>query len=380
MALIGLVVNPVAGMGGAVGLKGTDGKAAEAAERGAVPRAARYAARTLALLKESPLSFLTCSGEMGESSFSLAGAGRYEVAYRYAGASSAHDTREACRVFLGRKADLILFCGGDGTARDVFDAVGRRVAILGIPAGVKMYSSVFAVSPEAAAQIVLAGRLRALRDAEILDVDEEAYRSGELRTRLYGYATVPAASDLVQQPKRVFEEGDEERAKEAIAAFIAEAMIPGVVYILGPGTTTAAIAHRLGSVKTLLGIDLFLDGELIEADAGEEAIKKRLMEYPDARIVVSPIGLQGFILGRGNQQISAEVVRTVGIGNIIVVATPQKLAETPVLHVDTGEPSIDESFGNFIPVVSGYRIAQRKRIGKVVPPEMQGGTSWQDPG
>jgi predicted polyphosphate/ATP-dependent NAD kinase len=306
MALIGLVVNPVAGMGGAVGLKGTDGKAAEAAERGALPHAARYAARTLALLKGTPLRFLTCGGEMGESSFTIAGAGRYEVVCRCPGRSSAHDTKEACRIFLGHGADLILFCGGDGTARDVFDAVGRRVAILGIPAGVKMYSAVFAVSPEAAAGVVLAGRAGALRDAEILDVDEEAYRSGELRTRLYGYATVPAAPDLVQQPKRVFEEGDEERAKDAIAAFIAEAMIPGVVYILGPGTTTAAIARRLGFEKTLLGVDLVLDGRLIDADADEETIKKRLRAHPDARVVVSPLGLQGFILGRGNQQISAD--------------------------------------------------------------------------
>jgi predicted polyphosphate/ATP-dependent NAD kinase len=234
------------------------------------------------------------------------------------------------------------------------------VPILGIPAGVKMYSAVFAIDPAAAAAL-LSGPYTIV-DGEVVDVDEAAYRAGELVTQLYGVARVPARAGMTQPAKQVFEEADEERAKDEIARFMGEVMLPDTLYLLGAGTTTDAIARRLGIKKTLLGVDAILNGALLAADADEKTLLDLVRHYPDARIIVSLIGAQGFILGRGSQQISSAVVRSVGVSRVIVVATPHKLRETPVLHVDSGDPAIDALFGSSVQIISGYRIAQRKKI------------------
>jgi predicted polyphosphate/ATP-dependent NAD kinase len=362
MRRVGLIVNPVAGMGGSVGLKGTDGMVEEARTRGGIPRASERAKVTLTLLvHQDGLKFLTCSGAMGEDVLRAVNIQDYEVAYHYKGESSAEDTRKAAQRFCSSGVDLILFCGGDGTARDVFSGAGRDVPILGIPAGVKMYSGVFAVDPSTAAEIV-SEEDYLLRDSEMLDVDEEAYRGNVLKTKLFGIARVPYRVGRTQVSKHVFEEPDEEKAKMEIARFISEVMLPGTVYIFGAGTTTEAIARHLGVKKTLLGVDVLKDGKLVAADADEATLLALTKREKDVRIIISPIGAQGFILGRGNQQVSAAVVRQVGVKNLIVVSTPHKLLETPVLYVDTGDPALDAAFGSSILVVSGYRMAQRKRI------------------
>ncbi len=363
MKRIGFLVNPIAGMGGAVGLKGTDGNVEEARRRGALPLAKNRAHITLALLShDKNLDFVTCSGAMGEDALGEAGIQKYQVLYHFTGESSALDTRRAAQTFLKDGVDLILFCGGDGTARHIFDAVGRNLPILGIPAGVKMFSAVFAIDPVTAAEIVAGYRKESLRDSEVMDVDEDAYRAGELKTRLHGIARTPALEGKVQLPKQIFEESDEERAKGEIARFFHEIMIPDVLYIIGAGTTTEAIARELGVNKTLLGVDAVKNGNTIALDIDEKTLWALLEQGQEAKILISPIGAQGFILGRGNQQISARIVRRVGIGNIIVVATPHKLRETPQIYVDTGDPVLDAEFGDTVLVVSGYRMAQRKRI------------------
>jgi predicted polyphosphate/ATP-dependent NAD kinase len=363
MKKIGLIINPYAGMGGSVGLKGTDGKIDEARERGAVPHAADRARITLNLLsREKGLRFITCSGTMGADLLQETGFREFEILFTYSGASTGQDTKAAARIFRDAGADLILFCGGDGTARDIFDVVGRDVPLLGIPAGVKMYSAVFAIDPAVAAELVQKFEANAIRDSEVLDVDEEAYRSGDLKTRIFGIARTPALAGKVQSAKQVFEEADEERAKEEIARFMHEVMLPGTLYIMGAGTTTEAITCRLGVTKTLLGVDGVKNGVLVAADADEKTLFDLAEKEQDTRIIISPIGAQGFILGRGNQQISSRIVRKVGVKKIIVVATPHKLRETPVLYVDSGDPEIDKEFGDSVQVISGYRIAQRKKI------------------
>ncbi len=371
MCTLGFLVNPVAGMGGAVGLKGTDGMVEAALSRGAVPRAPGRAKETVSLLAGLDIHYLTCSGNMGEEILAGEGISGYEVVYRpVSERTGAPDTMAACRAFLEKKADLILFCGGDGTARDIYSVVGDSLPMLGIPAGVKMYSAVFAITPGAAAGILRGGCTREgtflLRDAEVVDVDEEAYREGSLRTRLFGVAKCPYRPGLVQGTKQVFEDPDEERAKNDIARFMREVMegTPDILYILGPGSTTAAIGKEMGIRKTLLGFDAVMGGTLVATDLNEEGLLGLLRGGTRSRLVISIIGAQGSILGRGTQQVSPAVLRIIGRANIIVVATPHKLAETPLIFVDSGDRELDEGFGDHISVVSGYRVAQRKRVGR----------------
>lgn len=358
---IGFLINPIAGMGGAVGLKGTDGLAAAALARGAKPQAAVRARACLHLLsREADLLFFTASGEMGEDVLLQCGL-PYTVAYVARDESSSEDTKLACQAFLENGVDLILFCGGDGTARDVASRAGMR-PILGIPAGVKMHSGVFAISPQAAAELALGfvrGELKA-RDTEIVDVDEELYRAGELQTRLYAIAKTPYQPVLVQERKRIYSTSSEEEFKDQIALFASEFMKDGSAYILGAGTTTARIAKLLGVEKTLLGVDVIQEGRLQQKDASERDLLALLDREKSVKVIVSPIGAQGFILGRGSQQISASVLRRAGVENLIIVSTPHKLAELPQLLVDTGDLEMDRILVGKRMVVTGYRIAQRK--------------------
>ena len=358
---IGFLINPIAGMGGAVGLKGTDGLAAAARARGAKPLAARRARACLRLLsREAGLLFSTASGEMGEDELKECGL-QYTVAYVATEESSSQDTKLACRAFLENDVDLIIFCGGDGTARDVASCADNR-PILGIPAGVKMHSGVFAISPQAAAELAL-GFIRSelkARETEIVDVDEELYRAGELQTRLYAIARTPYQPVLVQERKRIYVSVSEEDFKDQIALFAAEFMRDGSAYILGAGTTTARIAEHLGVEKTLLGVDIIQNGKLLLKDASEGDLLALLDREKSVKVIVSPIGAQGFILGRGSQQISAAVLRRVGEENLIIVSTPHKLSELQQLLVDTGDEQMDTTLAGKRMVVTGYRIAQRK--------------------
>ena len=359
---IGFLINPIAGMGGAVGLKGTDGLAAAALARGAKPQAAVRARACLHLLSREPdLLFFAASGKMGEDVLLQCGL-QYTVAYVARDESSSEDTKLACQAFLENGVDLILFCGGDGTARDVASSAGM-CPILGIPAGVKMHSGVFAISPQAAAELALGfvrGELLA-RDTEIVDVDEELYRAGELQTRLYAVARTPYKPTLIQERKRIYSASCEEEFKDQIALFALEFMRDGSAYILGAGTTTARIAELLGVEKTLLGVDVIQEGRLQQKDASERDLLALLDREKSVKVIVSPIGAQGFILGRGSQQISASVLRRIGVENLIIVSTPHKLAELPQLLVDTGDLEMDRILAGKRMVVTGYRIAQRKK-------------------
>ena len=359
---IGFLINPIAGMGGPVGLKGTDGLAEKAIAMGARPRAMERARACLDHLsrEKDAIHFLTASGSMGESSLKECGLD-YEVVYSPLPVTSSRDTIRTCQAFLDKGANLILFCGGDGTARDVAGIAGST-PILAIPAGVKMHSGVFAASPQAAADLVirfLNGELN-LRDTEIVDVDEELYRAGILQTKLYALAKTPYLPVLVAERKRIYISDQEDEFKDQIALFASEFMRDGSAYIIGAGTTTSRIADILGLEKTLLGVDVVKDGRLMITDASEQDLLELLDRETRVMIIISPIGAQGFILGRGNQQLSAEVIRRVGIDKLIIISTPHKLAEIPYLLVDTGDEDLDESLAGMRQVVTGYRIAQMK--------------------
>ncbi len=364
MNRIGFVVNPYAGMGGAVGLKGTDGCLGEARARGAVPKSPERAIRFLNALPGEEISILTASGSMGGDELAAAGWSSHQVVYTPTNQeTTGEDTRQACRNMVAAGVDLIVFCGGDGTARDVYSVTGPEIPILGIPAGVKIYSAVFATSPERTAEILLRPDEAFLTDAEVMDVDEEEYRSGTLTTRIFGIAKVPYIPTLIQAGKEVFF-GDEEISRRDIAAFITNLMDEETLYLLGAGSTTGAIADRLKISSTLLGIDAVCNGRLVAADLNEQGILELAGRYPKVKIILSPIGAQGFVLGRGNQQISSRVLEKTGLDSLIVIATPGKLQNTPELFMDTGDPVMNGKFGESILVICGYAMAQRIRLNR----------------
>lgn len=363
-------MNPVAGIGGRVGLKGSDGAEVQlrAQALGAVPQAQARAAQALERLRRlaSELELLTYPGEMGGDIARQSGFSPVILGTIRPGRTSAEDTRRAAREMWERGVDLLLFAGGDGTARDVYEAVGEDLVVLGIPAGVKIHSAVYATHPAAAGELAalyLEGRADGVREAEVMDIDEEAFRQGSLSARLYGYLRVPVRSGLVQSQK--VPSSGEEASVAAIAIDVVEKMEPGVLYILGPGTTVRAIAAELGVGKTLLGVDAVLDRKVVLADANEKQLLALLEGLP-AKIVVTPIGGQGFLFGRGNQQLSPRVIAAVGRENIVVVSTPDKLyalGRQPLL-VDTGDPAVDAMLSGYQLVVTGYNErAVRKTTG-----------------
>ncbi len=355
MTTVGFLVNPIAGMGGRVGLKGTDGVVDEARQRGAIPVAPERAAQAMQTI-DAPI--LTCSGRMGAASIP----GPADIVYTPPDQTTAADTRKACRRFIDEGADAIVFCGGDGTARDIYSITGDTVPILGIPAGVKMYSAVFALTPAAASDIIqryLDGTAT-IAEREIMDIDERNVRAGRMKIRRYGIAPTLTAPALVQRGKQLHHVHNEAKYKQQIASFLSLVIRRGTC-ILGGGSTTAAVASALNVQGSILGVDVVTDGRLAAADAGEADILA-VLDGRRANIVVSPIGRQGCVLGRGNQQISPRVIKKAGVENVIVAATPHKLAETPTLFVDTGDAALDEVLAGHRQVITGYAMAQRREV------------------
>lgn len=373
MAQVGFLVNPIAGMGGRVGLKGTDGREIleKARELGAKPVSQERALETMKQIfqRKGEITWLTCSSDMGENVLREAGFKEnedFQVIYESPSITSANDTKNTCRKFKEMDVDLILFCGGDGTARDIFSVIGQDIPMIGVPAGVKMFSAVFAVNPESAAEVVL-GFLRneySLKEAEIMDIDEKAYRAGSLDAQLFGYAQTPFEESLVQSSKSVYGGVDEEAAKEDIARYVVELMEENkdTLFIMGAGSTVEAIGKELGVKKTLLGVDVVKNGQLIAEDVNEKQLIGLLEKEEKAWIIIGIIGSQGFVFGRGNQQISPAVIKKVGIEGIKIVATPHKMSQTPVLRVDTGDPEVDNMLSCFHRVIIGYHEMRMAKI------------------
>ena len=396
MKKLGIIVNPCAGVGGRVGLKGSDGAEVlrAALERGAVrdaPRRARQALERVARIRDH-VEIVAWPGEMGEDEARAAGfeprvigslVGRRSYVLceldrtgeRPALAcddfvlTTADDTQQAARDLVAAGADLILFAGGDGTARAICAVVGDSVPVIGVPAGVKIHSAVYATTPAAAGDVValyLHERPAAvqLRAGEVMDIDEEAFRENRVSAHLYGYMTVPYARGLTQSAKAGGVAG-EVRGLNDIATEVIAGMKPGALYVLGPGTTTRTIMERLGLPKTLLGVDAVRDGRLAGADLTESDLLELVTGAPETFIVVTVIGGQGHIFGRGNQQISPAVIRAVGPDHVVVIATQTKLLSLqgrPLL-VDTGDPALDEQLSGYVKVVTALGERTMYKVG-----------------
>ena len=363
---IGLIVNPIAGMGGSVGLKGTDGAMAERAQ--ALGAATVTPQRTRDLLAHMAdagvIAWLAAPGAMGAAYLDERGIPNVVVG-EIGSTTTAADTRRIAREMVALGIDLLVFVGGDGTARDIVDAVGAAVPVVGIPAGVKVYSAVFAMSPGAAAALIGAFEPGGVAtEHEVLDIDEEAFREDRLSSQLYGYLRVPATEGFVQPGKQgTVLTPDTEEAQRDLAASVVEDMDEAVLYLLGPGSTVRAIADALGIPKTLLGVDAVVGGAPLGSDLNEQAILALLERYPHSRIIVTPLGGNGFIFGRGNKPFTPQVIRQVGTQNVIVVSTEAKLRGLPELRVDTGDEALDSLLAGYIEVVIGYHLS---RVVKVI--------------
>lgn len=362
---IGLIVNPVAGMGGSVGLKGTDGDMYKRAlELGAEPVTPQRTGDFLAHIeRQDAINLLVAPGKMGEryvedfdAPFTVVG----EVGQE----TSARDTKRMAETMVERGVELLIFVGGDGTARDIYDAIGSDVPVVGVPAGVKVYSSVFALSARAAAEMVDAFvEGTDVTEEEVLDIDEEAFREDRLASRLYGYLRVPEVRKYIQPSKAASNVSrSSEVVKQEIAAYVVEEMDPEVLYLLGPGTTLRAVADELGLPKTLLGVDAVRAGELVGEDVNERDILNLFERYDRRKIVVTPIGGSGFIFGRGSKQFTPTVIRKVGRDNVMVLGSRRKLSGLDCLRVDTGDLELDEALSGYITVTVDYREGMMVKV------------------
>ena len=369
---LGLIVNPISGMGGRVGLKGTDTSAiiASAISLGAKPESTILATICLQEIHSGlhePLEVICPPGIMGENAAEEAGFSPTVLPIKIPDDTSAEDTRAAVQMMASAKVSLILFAGGDGTARDIYSVIKDQIPVVGIPAGVKMHSAVYATTPKSAARLVsnyFASSDSNLKDVEVMDIDEDAFRNGQLSASLYGYMKVPFERRYIQGAKSGGIETDES-AMSAVAHEISRRLEDDVLYILGPGTTLKAIGNQLGVDKTLLGVDLFQDGKLIAEDVTNLQIEEIITKCNNqVKIIVTPIGGQGHIFGRGNQQISPSIIKRLGREAVIIVATTNKLASLngrPFL-VDTGDPDVDQLLSGYIRVVTGVNMESVYRV------------------
>ncbi|NIM89822.1 MAG: ATP-NAD kinase [Candidatus Aminicenantes bacterium] len=364
MKKLGLIVNPIAGMGGRVGLKGTDGSQIleKALKLGAKPvseKRTREALQKLESLKGS-VELITYPRQMGEKVAVDGGFSPKVIGSIPEIQTSARDTQRAAKDIRDLGVDLLLFAGGDGTAQDIYNAIGESMVVLGIPAGVKIHSAVYACNPARAGELAalyLQDKAKTIQETEVMDIDEDDYRRGRLSARLYGYLRIPYERRYVQRMKAG--SGATERYyQEAIASSIVDDMSDEYFYIIGPGTTTRVVMERLNLDSSLLGVDLVYKKRLVGKDLNESELLKKI-KGQKAKLIVTPIGGQGYLLGRGNQQISPEIIQQVGKDNIVIIATKHKinsLQGRPLL-VDTGEGAADALLEDYFKVITGYREA-----------------------
>ncbi|MEL0654189.1 ATP-NAD kinase family protein [Pseudoalteromonas issachenkonii] len=357
---LGLIVNPVAGLGGTVALKGSDGAhtAAKAIELGAEPKAnsRTKAALEVLLPYKERLTIYTVNGDMGEQTAKALGF-NVEVVFNSKAITTSDDTEQAAKVLKDFGVDLILFAGGDGTARNICHAIEDTIPVLGIPAGCKIHSGVYAITPKAAGRVVemlVKGELVTLADADVMDIDEDAFRQGTVKAKRYGEMQTPSEVRYMQAVKNGGKETDELVLAD-IAAHVVSQMDEDTFYIMGSGSTVEAIMEEMGLENTLLGVDLIKDQTLVAQDLTAKQLLE-LTHDQSTKLVITLIGGQGHIFGRGNQQLSPALIRAIGKENIIVVATKTKLQALNgrPLICDTGDGELDDELTGYIKVTTGF--------------------------
>ena len=368
MKRIGLLVNPIAGMGGKIGFKGTDGyKYSQLTNKFHVKRISdkrcKEALNEILSIRDS-LEIITYGREMGEDilkDFPF----KYKVAGNFSEEdSNSLDTIKGAQAICNYGVDILVFAGGDGTARNIYEALGTDQVVLGIPSGVKMHSSVYGITPKKTGELLkefLTSFSKVTVDGEVMDIDEDLYREGKVFPKLYGYLKVPYSRKFMQGKKTGTAES-ERYIQDSIAADVIEHMSDEFQYLIGPGSTTAMIMKRMKLENTLIGLDLVFKKKIVKMDLNEEDILQALKN--PTKLIITPTGGQGFLLGRGNQQISSKVLMNLKKEDIIIVATKNKLLSygNEPLRVDLEEEA-REHISGYYKVISGYDEAIIKKIG-----------------
>ncbi|MGQ9781680.1 MAG: ATP-NAD kinase family protein [Nitrososphaeria archaeon] len=352
-----------------MGFKGTDNKEIVklALAKKVSPRAQIRASEFIEGVKNlsrNDVCFYTSGAKMGQDYLLNKGV-RFKIAYEYSGEySTSADTEDCCKKFLENGVEVIFFVGGDGTARNVYNVVQNTLPLIGIPAGVKMYSGVFCTTISASTKIFLDflnGNYE-LGEEEIIDVDEESYRKDFFNLRIYGYALTLRSHTDMQGSKQESYSQDKEN-QERIAKYFIERMERNIYYILGPGTTVKSIPRLLNEPNTLLGVDILLNGKIIALDVNEEQIMQTV-ENNKAKVVVSPLGKQGIVFGRGNQQISSKIIKLVGKENLVFLATERKLMDMKrnYLIADLDDPEMREKLYGYVRVLIDYNTEKVMKL------------------
>lgn len=362
---LAVVVNPDAGLGGRLGFKGSDGRAAEARAAGAEDRAGPRMQQCLEKLSElarEPIEILAWDGRMGGDWIP----GEYTSTGTTPEKTDASSTSDFIKA---HSPDLFLYAGGDGTTRDIVEALGdREIPLVGVPGGVKMHSGCFATTPKAAAEVVwsfFTGDLMVAR-TEVMDLDEEIYRKGEWKVRMYGEAFTPASPRWMQGAKEQVQRESEEETLEAMSSHIANLVEENhdLMLVWGSGGTLRQISKQNGHDSTLLGIDIQHAGKMYN-DLNEKGLLEIINGHEgEIKLLLSPMGGQGFLIGRGNLQLSPDVLRAIGIDNILGIATPAKLLGLNELRIDTGDETLDAEIRakKYLKVLQGYRTTRVIRV------------------
>ncbi|MBA6297385.1 ATP-NAD kinase family protein [Colwellia sp. MB02u-9] len=368
---LGLVINPIAGIGGSVALKGSDGIgiAEQAIALGATAKSNTRASLALEILlpyKENIIIY-TAAGDMGEHTAKALGFNTqvvYGLEHRFENRlenrhTTELDTEQAVSALITKDIDLLLFAGGDGTARNVCHIVQDKFPVLGIPAGCKIHSGVYAITPKAAGRVVelmITNQLVSLTDADVMDIDESLFRQGIVKAKRFGEMQVPSELRYIQAVKSGGIESDELVLQDIAADVIAK--MDDELFIIGSGSTTAFVMEELALDNTLLGVDAISEQALIASDLTEPQLWQLIQPYAQGKVklLITLIGGQGHIFGRGNQQLSPRVIRAIGKENIIIIATKAKLnalAARPLI-ADTGDSELDMVLSGYLAVITGY--------------------------
>lgn len=356
---VGILVNPIAGLGGRGGYKGSDLDWQAALDAGYEPQAQERGQRFVAAAEEAtrdPIDWLTVPGAMG-----VPGVPTIEAPNKTVGDTTPQDTQEQAKALRDAGIDLLCFVGGDGTATDVARAVGDSVPCLGIPAGVKITSPVFGHDPEEAGYLVAhlaPGFETVARD--VTDLDEEAYRQGRLDTHLTGSLAVPL-SPFVQGGKVAT---TQETPLEPLVDQVLENWDPDALWLVGAGSVCMAVKKRFWGEPTLLGVDAIVGDKIIATDLNDRDLEALLADHEGrpARLLLSVIGGQGMLLGRGTQVFTPTVLRRIGWDNIVIAAPPEKLLGLSALHVDSGDPDWDAEAPKYLRVISGWHETRMVRV------------------